>query len=164
MAILLILEVILTPNPSCDRFIDFNAADQVFRASDALACLTSVPFNPAVASRFLKYYNDTLQFQSTLKTLQNPPSSYQQPAVDVLASINRIQQDIDVGNFKNHYAFETALQKVVHAIHDSHVSLLVGISAAFSFGSAYSITSISRDGVELPKIYFRGMIFGCGSL
>lgn len=35
-------------------------------ASLAYACLTSVPFNSAVALGFLDYYHDTLKFQSTL--------------------------------------------------------------------------------------------------
>jgi hypothetical protein len=66
----------------------------IFNASLAYECLTSVPFNPAVATSFLQYLNDTFLFQSTLACLKNPPASYQQPSVDLLAGLNDLQQGI----------------------------------------------------------------------
>lgn len=128
----------------------------VFNASLAYECLTSVPFNPAVATRFLQYYNDTLQFQSTLTYLKNPPTSYQQPGVDLLGGLEQLQQGIDNGIFPNQYEFEAALQTLLYAAHDGHVDLIAGVLAAFSFGSPYDIVSVSLDGVQLPKVYLAG--------
>ena len=69
-------------------------------------CLSSVPINEAVATRFLKYYNATLQFQSTLAFLKTPPQGYQQPPVDVIEVIADIQRNITSGAYKNQYSFE----------------------------------------------------------
>ncbi len=126
----------------------------VFNASLAYECLTSVPFNPAVATSFLQYLNDTFQFQSTLAYLKNPPPSYQQPSVDLLAGLNVLQQGIQNGIFTNEYEFEAALQALLYATHDAHVELFAGALAVFSFGSSYEIVSLSIDGLQLPKVYF----------
>jgi hypothetical protein len=128
----------------------------IFNASLAYECLTSVPFNPAVATRFLQYYNDTLQFQSTLTYLKSPPTSYQQPGVDLLGGMENLQQGISNGIFPNQYEFEAALQTLLYAAHDGHVDLIAGILAAFSFASSYDIVSLSIDGVQLPKVYLAG--------
>lgn len=130
----------------------------IFNASLAYECLTSVPFNPAVATRFLDYYNDTLQFQSTLTYLKNPPASYQQPGVDLLGGLAQLQQGINSGLFPNQYEFEAALQTLLYAAHDYHLDLVAGILSAFSFASPYDIVSVSLDGVQLPKVYLAGNV------
>lgn len=112
-----------------------------------------MPFNPAVASRFVTYWNDTLQFQGTLEYLKDPPTGYQQPAVDLLAGLNEIQHAIDTGNFHNQYQFEAALQSLLYSAHDTHVSLNAGLLSSFYFGSSYGLTCVSLDGVQLPKVY-----------
>ena len=131
--------------------------DATFTAKQAYDCLISVPFNAAVATRFIKYFNDTLQFQTTLTYLKTPPPSYQQPGTDLLGGLERIQQDIDHGVFANQYAFEATLQSLVYSAHDSHLQLNSGILAAFTFLSPYSIVSLSEDGVKDPKIYVLGV-------
>ncbi len=130
--------------------------DIVFEAALVYECLTSVPFNPAVASKFIKYYNDTIKFQSTLSYLKTPPASYQQPAVDVIGGLERIQAQINNGAFANQYEFEATLQTLIYAMNDGHVNLIAGILGAFSFGSQYSIVSVSKDGLQLPKVYLTG--------
>ena len=129
----------------------------IFLASDVFECLISVPFNPAVATRFIQYYNDTLQFQSTLAYLKSPPPSYQQPAVDLIAGLNEIQSAIDTGFFQNQYDFEKSLQTLLYSAHDSHLQLYAGLLSAFTFGSPYELVSVSLDG-ELPKVYLLGML------
>lgn len=62
---------------------------------------SSVPFNPAVATRFLDYYSDTLQFQSTLSYLKSPPPSYQQPGVDLLKGLEDLKKGVQEGIFPN---------------------------------------------------------------
>ncbi|KAF2132542.1 hypothetical protein P153DRAFT_166525 [Dothidotthia symphoricarpi CBS 119687] len=125
----------------------------VFWASDAYNCLISVPFNDAVASRFLKYWNETIQFQSTLAYVKDPPQGYQQPASDVQAGLAQIQQRIDDGSYKNQYDFEADFQLLTYGLHDGHVSLTAGALSAFSFASPYEIASVSIDGVQAPRIY-----------
>lgn len=115
-----------------------------------------MPFNAAVASRFLAYWNDTLRFQSTLVYLKNPPAGYQQPAVDILAGLSELQRAVNDGDFKNQYEFEVALQLLLVSAHDAHLYLNAGILAAFTFASPYDIVSLSIDGVELPKVYLAG--------
>jgi len=128
----------------------------VFDAKQAYDCLTSVPFNAAVATRFIKYYNDTIQFQSNLAYLKNPPTSYQQPSVDFAGGLAEIQQAIDNGKFANEYEFEVSLQTLIYATHDAHVNLIAGILNVFTFGSTYDIASVSLDGIQLPKTYLFG--------
>jgi hypothetical protein len=121
-------------------------------------CLTSVPFNTTSALKFLDYYNETLQFQSTLAYLKDPPASYKQPAVDVFARIAKIRRNATEGLYKNQYEFEAAVQRLVYDMHDGHVDLASGILSVFSFASPWSITSASKDGIATPQLYFTGMI------
>ncbi|KAK8127353.1 Peptidase S41 family protein [Apiospora sp. TS-2023a] len=124
-----------------------------FWASDVQACLSSVPFYSDPALRFLDYYNTTLQFQSTLAFLKTPPGGYQQPAVDVVDILHRIETNVTAGYYQNQYEFEVDLQKSVLAIHDAHVYLNIGVTTPFVYGSPYSISSVSIDGKEPPKAY-----------
>ena len=124
-----------------------------FTAQQAYDCLIIVPFNPAIAREFLAYYRDTLDFQSTLSYLQDPPPGYQQPGVDVLQSLDQIRDNIDTGVYTNEYAFEADLQRVVARTHDGHVSLSAGLMYTFTFGSPVTIVSISPDGIQNPKPY-----------
>ncbi|KAI9708473.1 MAG: hypothetical protein M1820_003934 [Bogoriella megaspora] len=130
----------------------------IFDADDVYNCLTSVPFNAAVALNFIQYYNTTLQFQSTLAYLREPPVGYQQPAVDVLHQLELIQHNVTAGYYKNEYAFEADLQLLVHSMHDSHVALTAGVLAAFSFASPIPITSASIDGKKPPQVFFQNDI------
>ncbi|KAE9981003.1 hypothetical protein EG328_011904 [Venturia inaequalis] len=131
-----------------------NDKDDIVTAKLAYQCLTSVPFNPAVATRFLEYYNVTLQFQSTLAYLKTPDSGYKQPKVDLIAGINKIQEYANTpGAFPNQYAFEATLQRLIYMAHDGHLALIAGILSAFNFGSPYALASVSKDGKELPKVY-----------
>ena len=117
-----------------------------------------MPFNPAVASRFLQYYNDTLQFQSTVAYLKDPPSSYKQQPVDLFGELAKIQQGINDGIFPNQYVFEATLQNLIYSAHDLHLNLEAGILAAFTFASPYGIVSVSSDGIEVPKVYIIGEV------
>lgn len=125
----------------------------MFAASDAYECLTSVPFNSAVASRFIAYWNETLEFQTTLAYLKSPPEGYQQPPVDVASELTKIQQRVDAGAYQNQYDFEADIQLLNYALKDGHVALNAGILSAFSFGSPWEITSASIDGKQTPRIY-----------
>ncbi|CAA9957605.1 peptidase s41 family protein [Pyrenophora teres f. maculata] len=142
------------PEYICGDIIDYvNRGETHFLASDVYRCLNSVPFNSAVAARFVKYWNETIQFQSTLAYLKNPPEGYQQPAVDVTAEVQRIQQKVDANLYVNQYEFEAEIQLLVCAMRDSHVSLNAGILSAFTFASPVEIASVSVDGKQEPRVY-----------
>ncbi|KAL4946227.1 hypothetical protein BDV06DRAFT_208881 [Aspergillus oleicola] len=139
------------PNPtSCSTITTDNF---VFDAKQLYDCLTSVPFNAAVGSGLIKYLNDTLQFQSTLAYLKDPPPGYRQSAVDLLAGLSQLQADIDDGVFDNEYHFETAVQQLLNAAHDDHLFMSGGILSPFAFGSPHAIASVSLDRIGLPKVY-----------
>lgn len=125
----------------------------IFYASEVYACLTSIPFNADVATRFISYYNDTMQFQSTLAYLKNPPSSYQQLPIDFVDGLQKIQDKVDAGYYLNEYAFEAELQTLVYSVHDAHVNLVAGALAAFTFGSPFDLVTASPDGKEVPRVY-----------
>lgn len=147
------------------KLIPINYLIEIFfEAKIVYDCLTSVPFNPAVATRFLKYYNDTLQFQTNLNYLKSPPPSYQQPAIDLIGGLNKIQEDIDNAIFPNQYTFEAVLQNLIYSAHDAHLYLDAGILSAFSFASPYYIVSVSSDGQQLPKVYVKGTLLYCSKL
>jgi hypothetical protein len=121
-----------------------------------MQCLTSVPFNPAVATRFIQYYNDTLGFQSTLAYLKDPPVGYQQPSVDLLTGLQQLQDAVNRGVFANEYEFEASLQMLVQYAHDGHLYLNSGILSVFTFASPYDVVSLSIDGIQPPKVYIAG--------
>ncbi|KAK2028800.1 peptidase S41 family protein [Colletotrichum zoysiae] len=143
------------PANICGEIIDaVNEGFRIFYASDAYLCLTSVPFNDAVALRFIEYYNTTMQFQSTLAYLKNPPQGYQQPAFDLVQGLSNLRQNVTSGIYKNQYDFEADLQYLVYSLHDAHVDLSSGVLSAFSFASPFSLVTASTDGKETPKVYF----------
>ena len=113
----------------------------------------TVPFNSSVASQLIDYYNDTLQFQSTLAYLKNPPPTYQQSAVDLIGGLNDIASQINSTGFANEYDFELAILKLVYGAHDGHLAFIGGASAVFTFTSPYQLLSISPDGQQMPKVY-----------
>ncbi|KAL3477527.1 hypothetical protein BJX99DRAFT_257343 [Aspergillus californicus] len=156
-----------TPNPTvCGHIVNATGklpypypVDAMFSAKTVYECLTSVPFNPAVGSRLLKYVNDTIQFHSTLAYLANPPPGYQQPGVDLVAGLSQLQHEIDNGVFGNEYVFEAALHRLLRAGHDDHLAIAGGILSPFFFGSPLAIASVSLDGIELPKVYITDDLF-----
>ncbi len=152
----------LVPSVTSQRAQANGAADITFLAKQAFDCLISVPFDPVVGSRLIKYYTDTLQFQTTLSYLKTPPSTYQQPAVDLIGGLEKIQQQIDDGTFRNQYEFEATLKQLVYEAHDSHLQISLGILHAFSFYSPYYFISLSADGTQLPRLYIIGAIFSLG--
>ncbi|KAK4462867.1 hypothetical protein QBC42DRAFT_200254 [Cladorrhinum samala] len=129
-----------------------------FTASDVYACLVTIPFAKDVGLRFIEYYNTTLQFQSTLAYLRYPTAEYQQPAIDVVAELGRVKDKVLAGGYQRQLDFEYDIHSIVLAMHDSHVTLTFGITAAFTFASEFDIVSASLDGRALPKPYLKSDI------
>lgn len=117
-----------------------------------------MPFQRAPAKQLVQYVKDTFAFQSTITYLRDPPSSFQQPAIDVLQALDILNDDIDTDVFSNEYAFESALQRILMRMHDGHVILLGGLIEYVSFGSPATVTEVSTDGTELPRVYITGTL------
>ena len=132
---------------------DANPTSFVFLAEDVYNCLISVPFHRAIATNFIQWVNTTLQFQSTTTYLKKPPSGYQQPATDLFGRLDQLQKDVDANKFANQYAFEATLQTIIYSAHDAHLTLSAGVLNAFTFGAPYNLVTLSKDGVETPKVY-----------
>lgn len=132
-----------------------------FYASDAIDCLTSLPFLPDVGTRFIHWYNDTLQYHASTAYLRNPPSSYQQPRVDLFDGLQSIQDKVDAGYYNNQYAFEADVQALLQKAHDSHLTLWGGAMSVFSFSSPINISTVSTDGKQLPKTYIKEDLDAC---
>ncbi|KAI4144517.1 MAG: hypothetical protein L6R39_004148 [Caloplaca ligustica] len=122
-------------DPPCTGFFDSEYI--YFSAQAAYECLASAPFDKDVALEFINYYNDTLQLQSTQAYLKDPPSGYQQLPVDLFGGLAKIKDQVAAGQFKNEYDFEAAVQKLILATHDAHLSLGYGVLSIFNFGSPY---------------------------
>lgn len=58
--------------------------------------------------------------------------------------------------FNNQYGFELAVQALIYSAHDSHLQLYAGLTQIFSFGSPFYVSSVSEDGIAIPKVYFTG--------
>lgn len=106
----------------------------------------------------LDYLKGTYQFQSDLAYHKNPPTSWQQPAVDLLAGIDHIKTDVEKGSFANEYDFEHTLLQLLYSFKDAHVVFYAGALDVFTFGSPLRIVSASTDGIAFPKIYIAGML------
>ena len=119
-------------------------------------CLTSVPIKQDDATAFLKKYRSTLEFQSNTAWLKNPPSSYKQPATDIMGGLDMLDAMVGNGSFTNQYDFEAALQGLLQSSHDGHLFLQGGLTAVFSFSLPLLLASVSSDGTSLPKPYSLG--------
>ncbi|KAL8805674.1 MAG: hypothetical protein Q9182_001818 [Xanthomendoza sp. 2 TL-2023] len=141
------------PLPNPPRLLLTHPSVNLFTAETVHNCLISTPFNATVATQFLSYYKDTLQFQSTLAYLKNPPPTYKQASVDLLGGLDTIQRAVNNGTYKNEYDFEAAVQKLVYSTHDAHITLYAGALSVFTFGAPVSIVSVSTDGIAHPKVF-----------
>lgn len=101
-----------------------------------------MPFNDAVATRYLKHLGETLRFQSSLDYLQSPPDGYQQSPVDLLAELREIQDSVTAGIYRNQYSFEAAVQSLLQRSHDSHLAIFSGIMDTFSFSRYASLPCV----------------------
>jgi hypothetical protein len=118
----------------CHDPISNHSIDEPFvPARQAILCLTSVPFIPAVAARIVDHLNQTFQYHATTAFIREPPLSYQQPAFDFFGTLASILIKTQSGYYRNQYAFELEVQTAIKGLHDTHVYLAGGILDQFSF-------------------------------
>lgn len=84
------------------------------------------------------------------------------PPIDLVASIQNIKIKLQHDFYKNEYQFQLDLFQTVGRGYDGHLyfwpDLLTGV-IAFEKNRRLAIVSVSRDGIELPKIYLYGKCF-----
>lgn len=93
-----------------------------------------------------------------LSYLKNPPSGYQEPAVDIIGGFNEVAANISSGAFPNEYEFMANLWKVFNSAHDGHFRFLPDILVkALLFRRNVDLVSVSMDGFEIPQIFTHSM-------
>ncbi|KAL9075419.1 MAG: hypothetical protein Q9157_004021 [Trypethelium eluteriae] len=151
---------------ACGDIVNANLdqGDVLFYASDVFDCLTSVPFNSAVALRFLQYLNQIFQFHATTAFVRDPPPGYQQAPFDFLGALEGKTSRVHAGAYHNQYAFESDVQAIIRNLHDTHVYVYAGISGPFSFFSPFRLVGLSLDGKQIPKLYVYDDLIDQGTL
>lgn len=121
----------------------------------AFDCLQSVPNKPDPAKELLKSLKTYVQLQSTLPFLKNPPASYKLPAVDIEGGFQSIGEKVANNKYQSEYDFQLDILDLISSAHDGHFVFRGDMFKTFSFrnGLVTDVVSISRDGVEVPKLY-----------
>lgn len=89
--------------------------------------------------------------------LKDPPSTYFYPPFDIFAKHASIKNNLKKGVYANEYAFQKDLFQLFAPAHDGHFILYPDLlTKVFDWGRQRALVSISKDGVEIPKIYLYG--------
>ncbi|KAI4651155.1 uncharacterized protein J4E79_009354 [Alternaria viburni] len=127
-------------------------------------CINTVPFNASSAKRLIGAMRPYIEWQSTLSELKNPPAEYAekvQPPVDIFGGLDKIEGDIDAGNFKSEYDFGWTLYKLILSAHDGHFSYIPdSVGAIFTWGRPVPLVSVSADGDQLPAVFVFSDVLG----
>ncbi|PSK41798.1 hypothetical protein B9Z65_9184 [Elsinoe australis] len=124
-----------------------------FVPSDVLACQKDTPLNTTLATAQVQSLKNFLQFQSTLAFLKDPPSTYDLPAVDVMAELDMINVKVSQSVYQDQSEMDEALYDIFKRASDGHLTVVPCSIGAYSSATGVDLISISTDGVELPKIY-----------
>ncbi|CAG7939861.1 unnamed protein product [Penicillium nalgiovense] len=127
-----------------------------FPGALAYECLQSMPFDPKRGAAFVEDVKKYMQWQSNVDVLNNPPTSYLSPPVDIWGGLDYLQQQATDNKFGNQFEFDTALSDLFISAKDGHLSLLPCSYMPFAFVGHESLVSISSDGLQLPQIYTFG--------
>ncbi|KAJ9136869.1 Peptidase S41 family protein [Pleurostoma richardsiae] len=124
-------------------------------ASVAYDCLQSVPNKNDPAQKLIQSLKGYVQWQSTLAWLKDPPSSYMLPATDIEEGLDIISANAGLGTYASEYEFQLAIVELLVTAHDGHFAFRPDVFKAFTFRNAlaFDIVSVSRDGIEMPKLY-----------
>ncbi|KDN65324.1 putative peptidase S41 family protein [Colletotrichum sublineola] len=142
--------------PKMQQFLQANpkASPQV-PAQLAFDCLQTVPNKPGPAKELITSLKAYVQWQSTLAWLKSPPASYMLPPTDIEGGLDEISKKAEAGQYKSEYEFQLAIFQLIASAHDGHFAFRGDVFKGFSFRNslAADIVSVSRDGVEVPKLY-----------
>ncbi|KXH54818.1 peptidase S41 family protein [Colletotrichum salicis] len=128
----------------------------------AFDCLQTVPNKKGPAKDLIKSLKAYVQWQSTLSWLKNPPASYMLPPTDIEGGLDEIEKKSEAGSYKSEYEFQLAVFQLIASAHDGHFAFRGDVFKGFSFRNnlAADIVSVSRDGVEVPKLYHLAQLDG----
>lgn len=80
------------------------------------------------------------------------------PGIDLQESFHDILRGIKSGEFRNEYEFQVNLFSTFNLAHDGHFRFAPDLMSRIQFRRRVQLVSVSRDGIEIPRIYVRGMI------
>ena len=125
----------------------------------AYECLKSVPNFQEPAVRLLNALRTYLEFQSDKVYLQNPPSGYLFPAVDLDAELDTIKARVESGQYKSEYDMQIDITSLLVSAKDGHLYWFGDLMGAFTFvrGLELGLAMVSVDGIEQPQVYMAGM-------
>ena len=143
-----------------------NTATPTVPAQVAYDCLQTVPNKAEPAKKLIDSLKAFVQWQSTLAWLKDPPASYTLPGVDIEAGLDTISSKVDAGDFLSEYEFQLAIVELFVSAHDGHFAFRPDVFKGFSFRNslALDLVSVSRDGLEVPKLYHYGELSARKSL
>ncbi|KAE9571893.1 hypothetical protein CGMCC3_g12103 [Colletotrichum fructicola] len=147
--------------PQIQQFLQASPkATPKVNAQTAFDCLQSVPNKPGPAKDLIKSLKAYVQWQSTLSWLKNPPASYMLPPTDIEGGLSKIGEKAAAGGYKSEYDFQLEIFQLFASAHDGHFAFRGDIFKGFSFRNtlASDIVSVSRDGIEVPKLYHMGQL------
>lgn len=124
-----------------------------FDAETAYQCITSIPINNTEVAAMVDIDKKFLALYSTIPFLKNPPKSYQQPSIDVLARLDEIAEKAKRGNYSNYNQFELDISAINRGVYDTHFGISNGPTGVISYSLPYGLVSASVDGKELPQVY-----------
>ncbi|CAH0037203.1 unnamed protein product [Clonostachys rhizophaga] len=123
-------------------------------------CATSVPIFADQATFMVESMKNYTGLLSTLPYLKNPPASYQQPGVDVMARLDEIGNKARNHEYNNMYEFQLDIYNLQASTHEGHFGFAFGTSGLFVWWLPDQIVSVSSDGQELPQIFAYSDILG----
>ncbi|KAF2855087.1 peptidase S41 family protein-like protein [Plenodomus tracheiphilus IPT5] len=137
---------------------------QEIPAGLAWDCINSVAFNATSAKGLINAIRPYIEWQSTLDVLAKPPAEYVekvQPAIDIVGGLDKIEDDIDAGSFKNEYDFGWTLYTLIQSAHDGHFTYIPdSVGAIFTWSRPIPLVSVSEDGKQLPAVFAFADVLG----
>ncbi|KAK1761538.1 hypothetical protein QBC47DRAFT_370366 [Echria macrotheca] len=94
-----------------------------------------------------------MSFQSTLGYLRSPPKGYLVPGVDIIGGLAAIREKLRKGSYKNQLEWALDMRQLWAAVSDGHFAYTPALLTTFFFERTLNMTSVSSDGLSLPKIY-----------
>lgn len=116
-------------------------------------CLNSVKVDVAGDIQQIEELKAYLQWQTTFTYLSNPPAGYTEKPVDILGGLDSISQKVKSGGYSSEWAVQSDISSLLNQAYDNHLAFLSDMSFVIAFERAFSLVSISKDGVALPELY-----------
>ncbi|KAB8231134.1 hypothetical protein ETB97_008484 [Aspergillus alliaceus] len=120
----------------------------------ALACLKSVPLGKNEAIQLMESIFPYVEWQSDTSYIKNPPSAYLEPAVDIWAELDKVNDKVKSDAYKGEYDFQADLFKAFNLAHDGHFRFFPDLlTKALTFHRNVGLVSVSLDGKKTPEIF-----------